>query len=78
MLRPQKGNSGYDTLLNFGLWAQNLRQGIVMKTSFETRVSGTIILFSFFIFLIFSQISLIKIYTNAKTSKRKLWSFVQQ
>jgi len=42
MLRPQKGNSGvsfYDTLLNYKLGAQNLRQGIVMKTSFGTRVS---------------------------------------
>ena len=41
MLRPHKGNSRVsfnDTLLNFGLRAQNLRQGIVMKTSFKTRV----------------------------------------
>ena len=43
MLRPQKEKLGVlsnDTHLNFGLcWAQNLRQDIVMKTSFETRVS---------------------------------------
>ena len=43
MLRPQKGNSGVsfnDTLLNFGLWAQNLRQGIVIITSFELLEPG--------------------------------------
>ena len=42
MLRPQKGNpevSFNDTLLSFALRVQNLRQGIVMKTSFGTRVS---------------------------------------
>jgi len=39
MLRPQNGNSFNDTLLNFGLSAQNLRKNILMKTSFETRVS---------------------------------------
>ena len=72
--------------------SQNLRQGIVMKTSLETRVSQigldsfvdinifvkNIILFSFFKFSIFLRISQIKIYTNVKTPKRKLESFVQR
>ena len=43
MLRPLKGNSGVsfnDTLLNFGLRAQNLNQGIVMITSFELLEPG--------------------------------------
>ena len=30
----------YSVLYDSYIWAQNLRQGIVMKTSFETRVSG--------------------------------------
>ena len=41
MLRPQKENSGVSfnvTLLNFLLRGQNLRKGIVVKTSFRTRV----------------------------------------
>ena len=41
MLKPLKGKLGVsfnDDLSNFGLRAQNLRQSIVIKISFETRV----------------------------------------
>ena len=69
---------------------QNLRQGIVMKTSFKTRVLRMELLqfceyqyfvmkyfvINFFKFSIFFKISVIKIYTNVKTPKRKLGSFV--
>ena len=90
---PQKGNLGISfnhTLLNFGLWAQNLRLGIVMKTSYETRVSRmglgsfvdinifgkNVILFSYFIFSIFSNLSNQYLH-KCLTPKRKLGNFVQ-
>ena len=72
--------------------AQNLKQGIVMKTSFETRVSrmglGSFVdinifvmkyffLLSFFTFSIFVK-SLKSNLQNVKTPKRKLGSFVQR
>ena len=71
--------------------ALNLRQGIVMKTSFEIRVSrmgaGSFVdinifvmkyyvtLFSFFIFSVFFE-SHKKIYTNFEIPKRKLEGFI--
>ena len=71
--------------------AQNLRQGIVMKTSFKTRVLrmglGSFVeisifvmkyfLFSFFIFSILSNLLNQNLH-KVKTPKRKLESFVQQ
>jgi hypothetical protein len=70
--------------------AQNLWQGIIMKTSFKTRVSwmglGSFVDINLFVmkyyFIDFLNIfhffrtSLIKIYTNVKTPKWKLGSFV--
>ena len=73
-------------------WAQNLRHGIVMKTSFKTRVSRmglgsfvdiniSVMIYYFIWFLHilhFYRIASIKIHTNVKTPKRKLGSFVQR
>ena len=71
---------------------QNLRQGIVLKTSFKTRVSrmglGSFVNINIFVMkycfiqfvyiLNFFRISEIKINTNVKTPKRKPGSFVQR
>ena len=75
-----------------GQFDQNLRQGIVLKTSFKTRVSrmrlGSFVNINIFVMkycfiqfvyiLNFFRISEIKINTNVKTPKRKLGSFVQR
>ena len=68
-------------VLSFGLWAQNLRQGIIMKTSFKTRVlrmrlgsfvdiNILVMKYLFLHILHFFRISQIKIYKMLRPQKR--------